>query len=93
MTPILSREPAIYPEDMTLRNWLFNQWHRVGKLYVLSEYDPPVLESEALFTHKAGEEVNTIADGMAYLKKLFDQIYECSFEMIAYHQHNRPLLI
>jgi len=46
-----------YPEDMRLRNWLFDQWRRVGKLYGFSEYDSPVLESEALYTRKAGEEV------------------------------------
>lgn len=46
-----------YPEDMRLRNWLFDQWRRVGKLYGFSEYDSPVLESESLYTRKAGEEV------------------------------------
>ena len=46
-----------YPEDMRLRNWLFDQWRDVAKTYGFSEYDAPVLESEALFTRKAGEEV------------------------------------
>ena len=46
-----------YPEDMRLRTWLFDQWRDVAKTYGFSEYDAPVLESEALYTRKAGEEV------------------------------------
>jgi histidyl-tRNA synthetase len=46
-----------YPEDMRLRHWLFDQWRSVAKSYGFSEYDAPVLESEALYTRKAGEEV------------------------------------
>ena len=46
-----------YPEDMRLRTWLFEQWRAVAKTYGFSEYDAPVLEAEALYTRKAGEEV------------------------------------
>lgn len=46
-----------YPEDMRLRTWLFDQWRTVAKQYGFSEYDAPVLEAEALYTRKAGEEV------------------------------------
>jgi histidyl-tRNA synthetase len=46
-----------YPEDMRLRTWLFDQWRQVAKAYAFSEYDAPVLESEALYTRKAGEDV------------------------------------
>jgi len=46
-----------YPEDMRLRNWLFEEWREVAKTFGFSEYDAPVLESEALYTRKAGEEV------------------------------------
>lgn len=46
-----------YPEEMRLRNWLFDQWRSVASAYGFSEYDAPVLESEALYTRKAGEEV------------------------------------
>jgi histidyl-tRNA synthetase len=46
-----------YPEDMRLRTWLFDHWRSVAKTYGFSEYDAPVLESEALYTRKAGEEV------------------------------------
>lgn len=46
-----------YPEDMRLRSWLFGQWRSVAQTYGFSEYDAPVLESESLYTRKAGEEV------------------------------------
>lgn len=46
-----------YPPDMRLRTWLFDQWRSVASLYGFSEYDAPVLESESLYTRKAGEEV------------------------------------
>ncbi|KAF7804424.1 histidine--tRNA ligase, chloroplastic/mitochondrial isoform X1 [Senna tora] len=45
------------PEDMRLRNWLFNNFKEVSRLYGFDEVDFPVLESEALFTRKAGEEI------------------------------------
>lgn len=46
-----------YPEDMRMRTWLFDQWRDVAKSYSFLEYDAPVLESESLYTRKAGEEV------------------------------------
>jgi histidyl-tRNA synthetase len=46
-----------YPEDMRQRTWLFDQWREVAQTYGFSEYDAPVLESESLYTRKAGEEV------------------------------------
>jgi len=46
-----------YPSDMRLQAWLFNQWRDVAATYGFSEYDAPVLESESLYTRKAGEEV------------------------------------
>jgi histidyl-tRNA synthetase len=46
-----------FPEDMRLRTWLFDHWRSVAKTYGFVEYDAPVLESESLYTRKAGEEV------------------------------------
>lgn len=46
-----------YPEDMRMRNWLFDQFRSVAISHAFCEYDAPVLESEALYTRKAGEEV------------------------------------
>ena len=46
-----------YPQDMRLRNWLFDHFKQVARLHGFVEYDAPVLESESLYTRKAGEEV------------------------------------
>ncbi|URD91709.1 tRNA synthetase class II core domain (G, H, P, S and T) [Musa troglodytarum] len=45
------------PEDMRLRNWLFQQFREVSRILSFEEVDFPVLESEALFIRKAGEEI------------------------------------
>lgn len=42
---------------MRLRNWLFGSWGDVARLYGFEQFDVPVLESEELFTRKAGEEI------------------------------------
>jgi histidyl-tRNA synthetase len=46
-----------YPDDMRLRTWLFDQFRAVAIRHAFCEYDAPVLESEQLYTRKAGEEV------------------------------------
>lgn len=43
------------PEDMRLRNWLFGHFRDVSRAFGFEEIDAPVLESEELFTRKAGE--------------------------------------
>ena len=48
-----------YPEDMRLQQWLFTHWRDVSRAYGFSEYDAPVLENEALYVRKAGEEVSS----------------------------------
>ncbi|XP_065857390.1 histidine--tRNA ligase, chloroplastic/mitochondrial-like [Euphorbia lathyris] len=45
------------PEEMRLRNWLFHNFREVSRMYAFEEIDFPVLESEALFIRKAGEEI------------------------------------
>lgn len=45
------------PEDMRLRNWLFQKFREVSRLFAFEEVDYPVLESEALFVRKSGEEI------------------------------------
>ncbi|CAI9102956.1 OLC1v1001359C2 [Oldenlandia corymbosa var. corymbosa] len=45
------------PEDMRLRNWLFNHFKEVSNLYGFEEVDFPILESEALYIRKGGEEI------------------------------------
>ncbi|XP_057785264.1 histidine--tRNA ligase, chloroplastic/mitochondrial isoform X1 [Salvia miltiorrhiza] len=45
------------PEEMRLRSWLFQNFREVSQLFGFEEVDFPVLESEALFVRKAGEEI------------------------------------
>ncbi len=45
------------PEDMRLRNWLFGHFDAVSRLFGFEMVEGPVLESEELFTRKAGEEI------------------------------------
>jgi len=46
-----------YPEDLALRNWLFNSWREVAKLFGYEEIDAPSLESFDLYAAKSGEEL------------------------------------
>ena len=46
-----------YPEEMRLRNWLFDNFDEAALLHGFQEYDAPVLESEELYTRKQGEEI------------------------------------
>jgi histidyl-tRNA synthetase len=46
-----------YPEDLRLRNWLFDHFRAVARRFGFEEVDAPVLEHEELFTRKAGEEI------------------------------------
>ncbi|NKB68558.1 MAG: histidine--tRNA ligase [Candidatus Latescibacteria bacterium] len=46
-----------FPEDMRLQNWLTSHFHAVADLFAFEEYDAPVVESEALYIRKAGEEI------------------------------------
>ncbi|XP_077226158.1 histidine--tRNA ligase, chloroplastic/mitochondrial-like [Tasmannia lanceolata] len=45
------------PEDMRIRNWLFHNFREVSRILAFEEVDFPVLESEALYIRKAGEEI------------------------------------
>ena len=46
-----------YPEDMRVRNWLFERFHRAALSHGFEEYDAPVLETEDLYTRKSGEDI------------------------------------
>ncbi|GMH09833.1 hypothetical protein Nepgr_011674 [Nepenthes gracilis] len=45
------------PEEMRLRNWIFQNFREVSRLFGFEELDFPVLESETPFIRKAGEEI------------------------------------
>ena len=65
------------PEDMRLRTWLFDQFREVSRLMAFEEVDFPVLESEALFIRKAGEEITQQVSSFLFSPSIF-----CS-----YHRH------
>jgi histidyl-tRNA synthetase len=46
-----------YPAEMRLRNWLFGIWRDSARAFGFEEYDACVLESEELYTRKAGDEI------------------------------------
>ena len=46
-----------YPPEMRLRQWLFDTWRQTAKSFGMEEYDACVLEHEALYLRKAGEEI------------------------------------
>ena len=45
------------PEQMRIRNYMFDTFHRVAKSFAFQEYDAAVVESEELYIRKAGEEI------------------------------------
>ena len=42
---------------MRTRNWLFGKFHDAAKAHGFEEYDAPVLETEEIYTRKAGDEI------------------------------------
>ena len=46
-----------YPEDMRIRNWLFDNFRASARSHGFEEYDSPVLEHEELYTRKQGEDI------------------------------------
>ena len=47
-----------YPEDMRVRNWLFERLHEAALSHGFEEYDAPLLENEELYTRKSGEDIS-----------------------------------
>jgi histidyl-tRNA synthetase len=45
------------PDDMRMRTWLFDNFRKVSRLFAFEEVDFPMVESEELYTRKAGEEI------------------------------------
>ena len=46
-----------FPEDKRFQNWLFGKFRAVSGAFCFEEVDFPVVESEALYVRKAGEEI------------------------------------
>ena len=47
-----------YPEDMIVRNYIFDIWSRVAKRFGYEEYDTPMIETAELFRVKSGNELS-----------------------------------
>lgn len=45
------------PEEMRVRNYIFDTFRAVAQQFGFEEYDAPVLEAEELYIRKAGEEI------------------------------------
>lgn len=46
-----------FPEEMRAEEWLFSKFSETARRFGFEKYDSPVLESQALFERKAGEEI------------------------------------
>lgn len=46
-----------YPEDMRIRNWIFEGWKKSIEAFGFEPYDGPMLESFELYAAKSGEEL------------------------------------
>lgn len=46
-----------YPEDMAIRNWLYQKMREVSESFGYQEYDGPFLESLDLYAAKSGDEL------------------------------------
>lgn len=46
-----------YPQELAIRNWLFNSWRNVARSFGYEEIDGPNIESFELFAAKSGEEL------------------------------------
>lgn len=58
----LSSEPYkgtrdFYPEDMRVRDYIFNKWRKVVRLYGYEPYDAPLLEPLEVYAAKSGNEL------------------------------------
>lgn len=46
-----------YPQDMEIRNFIFNKWRKVCQRYGYEEYDGPFIEPFEIYAAKSGEEL------------------------------------
>ncbi len=46
-----------YPEDMAVRNYIFNSWEKTCRRYAFEPYDGPVFEHLEVYTQKSGDEI------------------------------------
>lgn len=61
-----------YPEDMALRNWIYQSIKTVSQSFGFQEYDGPFLETVALYAAKSGEEL--VKENFAFPDRSGDMI-------------------
>jgi histidyl-tRNA synthetase len=61
-----------YPEDMALRNWIYQTIKTVSHSFGFQEYDGPYLETVALYAAKSGEEL--VKENFAFPDRSGDMI-------------------
>lgn len=62
MKTILSTNPYkgtidLYPDDMLIKNYIFDVWRNTARLFGYEEYDTPLVEESILYKVKSGEEI------------------------------------
>jgi histidyl-tRNA synthetase len=55
--PTVKGARDFYPEQMALRNWLYDNMKRISQKFGYQEYDGPFLETLELYAAKSGEEL------------------------------------
>lgn len=48
-----------FPEDIALRNYIFDTWRKVSRRYNFVEYEAPLVESTDLYRKKSGDEITS----------------------------------
>lgn len=46
-----------YPQDLRLRNWIFDNWRKVCESFGYEEYDGPILEPLEIYSSKTSDEI------------------------------------
>ncbi len=57
LSPPIRGARDFYPQELSIRNWLFAKWREVAKSFGYEEIDGPILENFDLFAVKSGEEL------------------------------------
>lgn len=57
MAQVLPGFREFYPEECSVRRYIFDQWHKTVRAYGFQEIEPPLLEPLELFTEKSGPEI------------------------------------
>ena len=87
-----------YPEDMRVRNYIFNTWKKVCRLYGFEEYDFPIIEPFEIFAAKSGDEIVgnqmfTLQDGADRKLAIRPELTPGTVRMIAqrYKELTKPI--